>query len=497
MDLYRDERAEAVEPMTVSAESALPRRAVTDLAMKSCIGIAMIVFFGMAWLKYHYFNGDTNDLTVFSYAFAGAMRGQFLPVYFAPGCLLGCHVNWVVLAGLPLFAVWRSFYALLFFQSFMLTIAAWPFYLLAKHVLQNDRAALLAGIAFLVFPTIVSQHVNQIHDDQFGLPFMMLATYYFVTGRFRGFVIGMVLTCFGKESLTLTTAAFGVYALLERRSSQWVVTPVLFSVLYLGFAIFLLRHVFAGLGAPVWEAAYHLGAYGKTYGEIFHTFLTRPGFVMQVVFTDQKVSYLSKLFLPVLYILPFLSPAIVLSLPNLLLNMFVPNTAFTVMPWHYNIILGSTLLVTSLFGIKRLSNWFPRYADKLLLGLPAAMVALSLVGIQFWYRAEEYQPKPYQATLEHVVGAVPSNAAVLCPTPMLAQFSNQPRVDSAYSLLVIDKKPEALTNYDFIILDGNWRAYEAIGQMQLVKLFNENPSLQQRFRTVFHENNVFVLQQVR
>ncbi len=172
------------------------------------------------------------------------MRGQFLPVYFAPGCLLGCHVNWVVLAGLPLFAVWRSFYALLFFQSLMLTIAAWPFYLLAKHVLQNHRPALLAGIAFLIFPTIVSQHVNQIHDDQFGLPFLMLATYCFVTGRFRGFVIGMVLTCLGKESLTLTTAAFGVYALIESAEVVGGVHAHRFQCAILAFAIFLLRYCF-------------------------------------------------------------------------------------------------------------------------------------------------------------------------------------------------------------------------------------------------------------
>jgi len=124
-------------------------------------------------------------------------------------------------------------------------------------------------------------------------------------------------------------------------------------------------------------------------------------------------------------------------------------------------------------------------------------VVFSLIGLQFWYRSEDYQPKPYQATLEHVLAMIPPASAVLCPTPMLAQFSNRPKVLSAYSLLVQEKKPERLTDYDFIILDGNWRNYEAIGQMQLVKLFNENPSLQQRFRSVFHENNMYVLQQVR
>ena len=232
--------------------------------MAALIGMALVGFFYLACRKYAYFNGDTNDLTVFAYAFAKSMQGRFLPIYFAEGSLLGCHVNWIILAWLPVYAVWRSFYSLLFFQSLMLVIAAWPMYLLAKRILGDARAALLIGITFLIFPTIASQHVNQIHDDQFALPFVVFALYFYVCEDFKKFAICMVLGCMAKESITLTTAAFGILALVQRRQWKWVITPVVFSGAYLGFAIFLLRHVFAGMGAPVWEAAYHLGAYGKS-----------------------------------------------------------------------------------------------------------------------------------------------------------------------------------------------------------------------------------------
>lgn len=474
-----------------------PRKPSSDALMWGCIGAALLFFFRLAYRKYAYFNGETNDLTVFAYAFAHTFKGSFLPVYFTKGNLLGLHPDFILLLWLPVYAVWRSFYSLLFYQSLMLTISAWPLYLLAKRVLLNDRAALLVGITFLLFPTIASQHVNQFHDDQFALPFILFAFYYYHLQDFRKFMFFIVAACLAKESITITTAAFGVYALFERRPWKWVVAPLVFSAAFLITAVKIMTSGVTGIGSGLYTGTTYLDAYGKTPGEVIKTFLTRPGFVFQTVFAPPKLDYLWKLFLPVLYLLPLLSFAIIVSLPNLFLNLVASNPAMTVIPWHYGIILGTTLITSSVFGIKRLADWFPQHASKLVIGLPAAMVVCSLIGLQFWYQSEDYQPKPYQATLEHVLAMIPPDASVLCPTPMSAHFANQPKVLSAYSLLVVDKKPEQLTDYDFIILDGNWRNYEAIGQMQLVKLFNENPSLQQRFRTVLHEDNVFVLQQVK
>ncbi len=47
MDFYRDESAEAVKPMTASGKAELPKSAATDRVMKCCIGVGMVLFFGM------------------------------------------------------------------------------------------------------------------------------------------------------------------------------------------------------------------------------------------------------------------------------------------------------------------------------------------------------------------------------------------------------------------------------------------------------------------
>ncbi|HUK82067.1 MAG TPA: DUF2079 domain-containing protein [Verrucomicrobiae bacterium] len=465
-----------------------------DLIMWVCIVFATLLFFGLAWQKYRFFNGDTNDLAIFAFAFSHTLHGEFFPVYFIPVNLLGCHPNWIILAWLPVYACWRSFYSLLFFQSCMLTVSAWPFYLLAKQELKDTRPALALGLTFLFFPTIASQHVNQIHDDQFGLPFLMFAFYYFMGGDFKRFAVSMMLACLAKETITITTAMFGVYGLLLRRPAKWVVFPLVFSVLYFAVALKLLSSGIAGMGASLYTGTQYLEAYGKSPAEVMATFLNRPGFVIRSVFSPVKLNYLMKLFLPVLYVLPFLSLAVVIALPNLLLNLIASNVAMTVIPWHYNILLGSTLLVASVFGIKAASNWFPQNRSRVANSLAVAMMFTAMVGTRFWFVADDYREKGYQSTMQKVVATVPLDASVLCSSPLLAHFSNRPKITTASTILGWgDKNPQKMLTYDYIVLDGNWRSYDALSQRQLFEMLQKSGT----HRVVFAENNVALLERVR
>jgi hypothetical protein len=115
-----------------------------------------------------------------------------------------------------------------------------------------------------------------------------------------------------------------------------------------------------------------------------------------------------------------------------------------------------------------------------------------------WLDTSKFTPLPQREVLQRVVDMIPRDAAVICPSPMLAHFSDHRAVISAYSLLVTkNKAPERLPDYDYIVLDGNWRNYEAIGQVALVQQLKKDPELQRRFPVVFQESNVYVLRKVR
>jgi len=455
------------------------------------IAVATCGGFGLAWQKYSNFNGNTHDLGVFAYAFAQTMNGKFLPVYFVEGAgkLLNLHPNCILLLWLPVYTVWRSFYSLLFFQSLMLAVSAWPLYLLAKRALKDDAAAVLIGATFLLFPTIASQHVNQIHDDQFALPFLMFAFYFFWTENFRKFVVTMVLACLAKETITITTAAFGIYALILRRPWKWVAMPLVFSFAYFILAVKIMSAGITGIGAGLYSGMTYMDAYGKSPAEVLNTFLTRPGYVLQNTFSSLKLQYLAKLFLPVLYLLPFLSAAIVMSLPILMLNLVSTNVAMTVIPWHYNVIAGGALLAASVLGIQKIADRFRENHRRIVRACAAGMLVAALMGIQFWYQAEDYRRPPYQPALEQVVGTIPREASVVCPAPMVAHFAGHDRVTTVGFILQY-QTPDAFANYDFIVLDGNWRDYAALKQRDALEWIQKT----NLFDLVLNQQNVYVFQ---
>jgi hypothetical protein len=119
---------------------------------------------------------------------------------------------------------------------------------------------------------------------------------------------------------------------------------------------------------------------------------------------------------------------------------------------------------------------------------------LAALTTRFWYHAEEYKPATEQAQLERALREVPQGASVLTTTPTLAHFSDRPKVNSAYSILVGKfKDPAQLADYDYVLLDGHWRTGEAFAQGPLYEAVKSNPS----YRPVFAENNVLLLRRVK
>jgi len=98
------------------------RKLSTDIWMRLLIVVAALVGFYFTYQKYSHFGGDTNDLTVYSYAFAQTLKGRFFPLYYVPGHLLGNHLNFIILATLPVYAIFQSFCTLLFLQSVIIAI---------------------------------------------------------------------------------------------------------------------------------------------------------------------------------------------------------------------------------------------------------------------------------------------------------------------------------------------------------------------------------------
>ncbi len=76
---------------------------------------------------------------------------------------------------------------------------------------------------------------------------------------------------------------------------------------------------------------------------------------------------------------------------------------------------------------------------------------------------------------------------------MLVQFTDRPKINCAYSIFSGKfKDPASLADYQYVLLDGQWRSYEALSQIPLW----ETVRTSKVYRVVFAENNVFLLERI-
>ena len=478
-----------------------PARAMPDLAgsrankiMLLLIGASTALFTWLAYLQYAYFTADTNDLTIVTYAFAQTLHGRFLPLYYAEGSLLGNHPNFVYVLLFPLYALVRTVPFLFFLQSLFISASAWPLYLLARRKLGDNLGAIGIAVAYLIFPTVASQHLNQIHDDQFANISILFAAYFFERENFRNMSIALVLAALTKEVVALTVAMFGVWAWLNRRSAKWIVFPLVLGFGWFFVGVKLMLSLLPGAGARLYAATPYLDLYGHTPGEVFRTMLARPGFVLENTFSPEKIRYLLKLLGPLALVLPFFSAAIVLSLPNLAINLIGTNSALIVIPWHYGVVLGATLFIATICSLPKICVWLSRkFGPKRYgRGFAGALVIVGIFSTGTWLDTNRFRPPPYLNTLQRAVAAVPRDASVICPGPMVAHFSENPRITMARSILN-NGDINAVGEFDYVILDGNWRNYDALAQQPVVDWIQRT----NLFELVWSERNVYVLRRNR
>jgi uncharacterized membrane protein len=464
------------------------RRLLTFLALYA------FAFFLLAARRYNVMNSNSGDSSVIINAFWNTLHGRFFYSIDQGMSHFGVHVTPAILVALPFYWLVPSAYTLLLLQSVVIAAAGIPFFLLARKVLETDRGAWLMTIAFLFYPTVVTNHVNQIHWEYWALPYVIGAVYYLEQKRFWPFVLFALLTMTGQESMPLTAGMFGVYAAVRRRGIKWVITPMAMALTYGIFIFKVVIPYFAG--AHGYIVAHYFGDLGSSPGELIKTCLTQPWRVVAQMWDLDRGLYLIKMLQPLLWVAPLLCWEILFALPSLGISLLVNESAFRVIPWHYNPTSGALLCVAAVYGVRRLSalaesrwRWLPGQ-----LGLAFSIGVLSISSWPLWLNIEDYLSTPYEDTQHKVLALIPRDASVLSPVTMRAHFADRP-----IAVLQLQFDPhhpmddlwprEKMYDLDYIILDGNERRFpEDMVTRDLVMSYYTNTN----YELLLNENNVFV-----
>jgi uncharacterized membrane protein len=480
--------------MTQKSSSVQPLSHKTLRSLLIFLALYGLGFFALAARKYNVMNSIEGDMAAIVNSFWNTVHGRFFFCLYIGMSHFGVHVTPAILVATPLYWLAPSGYTLLFMQSLVIASAGLPFFLLARSLLREERAAWLMMIAFLFYPTVVTNHVNQIHWEYWSLPYLVAAVYFFHKQSFWPFVIFALLGMTGQESLPLTVGMFGVYGAIKRRGLKWVLTPLILALVYGAIVFNIVIPHFAG--ARGYVVAHYFGELGKTPAELIKTCLTQPWRVIAQMWHLDRGIYLVQMLQPLLWITPLLSWEFLLVVPSLGISLLVDESAFRVIPWHYNPTSGALLCVAAIYGVRRLAmmaeqrwRWLPSQS-----GIAFAICVLSISSWPLWLNLGDYFAHAYTDMLKEAAAKIPPDKSVLTPVTMMAHFADRsvavPIMQFDPNHPMSDLWPrEKMYQLDYVILDANERRFpQEIVTRDLAMSFATNSN----YELILNQNNVFV-----
>lgn len=447
----------------------------------------VLVFFCLAYRRFMVFGWDTGDIGNFHDMFWWTFRGR--PFYFAGRGYsnFGLHAEFLWLQLLPIFWLFPSASTLIFCQSVAIGAAGVPVYLIARRLCNDHKTALLLTMAFLLYPPIVSQHVNQVEAPSFIAVYLLFAFYFYLCERFVAFVVFAAIACLGRENVPLAISMFGVWAALQRRHRKWILTPIVFGMLYFTLVTFVVMPWFRPAEVP-WDPTARMFSYlGNNPREILVNLLTHPGVVLNHLLSAEIVQYVVLLVQPLAWGLPLFSPASLVALPDLAINTIADNNALRVIAWHYNVITGSALFVGAMCAVARLTRWLhARHGTAPHERVVAAcLLLLSTAHWFLWFQPAQYRKMPHHDSLVRAIQAVPRDRSILVPPPLQGHVCGRERW---HIIGLFIERPELARTFEYVLLDANERRFPPLVTRDFFDSFYRNPD----YELVFAENNVFV-----
>ncbi len=401
------------------------------------------IFAQSAWTTLHgHFFANTHETV------DGSLGGHF-----------GIHFSPTLLLLVPLYAVWPSPLSLMVAQALALALAVLPLYLLLRpHAGSLGGSLLAAGL--LGLPVMARAGHNDFHDATFLPVLLLTAVWALETGRRKAFLLAAVAALGVREDTGLTLAALGLYAGVRRLGWGHAIR---IAALGLVWFLVVVRVVMPRFWSPgLWMDAqtflgYHFGKWGDAPIDVTVAMLTHPVELIRQAMARDRLHYVYGLLQPML-LLPVLgSPAWIVGIPALAVNVLSNHQWMRQGLKYYSIIpILFAYLATARTAAKlaRCPTELPRPANGLVVGL---VVIAGLLPALFLNSPPVPRPSPPAAPTRAVLERIPPDVGVYAPIGMYPHLVNREYAACWESLGRRIQEPGILGRYDWIVLwpDGD------------------------------------------
>lgn len=328
---------------------------------------SILLFIGSA-LRHHAFRSGALDLGFFDQLTYLISRGEAPINSIANFHLLSDHAAYTLYLLAPLYWIWPNVQVLLLVQAIALASGAYPVYRIAQLHGLSHRHALALAVAYLLYPIVLSANLFDFHPEVISVAALLFAVLAAMRRSIVAFVLLIALALGGKEVISLTVCAMGVWLILfERRLLQGLIAIVMGASWFVFATRWLIPHFGAGKNASGMQFFSYLGG---SVGEIAKNLVLQPQRWFKIVFTISTMKYLFILFAPVAWgLVPrhrrsfrYLAPLIVCAAPTLALNILAQSSVVNLRkPFgQYSLMVVPFLAITFVYAVAAGQSWFKR-----------------------------------------------------------------------------------------------------------------------------------------
>lgn len=320
--------------------------------------LIIIVIYSLAVISvvlreyYSFEMGNPHDFALHHHALWNTSNGNLLKTNifslyrpFSDWNLLKDHYYLVILLLAPLYGIFREGSFLLIFQSIALLIASVPVFLLGKTILKNNKWAFFVAIIYLFYPMITKLFFLGSRMEYYAIPLLFWAFYAIERNKMRNAFICLLIAGLCKEEVLIAVCMIGVYVFFKKNVEQrfkYGFILIVVSVSMLIAFIFLI---------PKWLGLSYIGnrMLGDSGGIVNDVFKIE---YLKGLFSAGKVEYFIYIFKTLCFI-PFLSPAILLSVPFFIINLLFDEYAVVNHLWH-SVLIVPFLFLSFIYGLNLL-----------------------------------------------------------------------------------------------------------------------------------------------
>jgi len=406
----------------------------------SGIVLYVIILTAISWFKYYQFGYNGLDLAIIHNSFFNATLGNGFWSSVQGNYYFAYHFSPILYLILPIYWLWRSPLNLLFLQSIILGLSAWPVYLLAKKII-NPKIALWVALAWLVNPLLMNINLYEWHALSLAVPLLITTYYFYHTKRLGLFTIFMLLSFAIREDIVIVIFMIGVLALIAKRKLVWILFPTLGSILYLFLSYWYINSLSLE------------GSRFITYYQWF--FQSTPWEWLLHLLKLGNIEMVIGLTLAFLF-LPWLKPKyLLLSIgPFLQIALLESGGSSIVTGMHYSTLFLPGLLVASLWGLNKIVNGKDKLARfiKYDLTLTKLIVVVCLIYLVIflgpaWGIIKQLKtPYPNAKQVRSIIKKIPRDAKVAASYTFLPWLSSRAEL---YSLHYIITSKQQFSNQDY------------------------------------------------